>query len=173
VHFGSREAHKPWFDQNEALYRPGGNAVSKLEQETHDNIRSLYSAEMKVAEVDRWIFSTPIYDMLQRPMIYQVQWVAQYTNLKLRCAKEFKDRNSINLADIWTYYKANPPGSPTPIRTPLQPKKTEKKSQIEGNSARTFLRNNDFTNNKVKARRKIESKARQTQGRQKAQKIQA
>jgi hypothetical protein len=71
---------------------------------------------MKVAEVDRWIFSTPIYDMLQRPMIYQAQWVAQYTNLKLRCAKDFKDRNSINLADIMGLLQSKPTGESNTVQ---------------------------------------------------------
>jgi hypothetical protein len=94
---------------------------------------------MKVAEVDRWIFSTLIYDMLRRPTVYQAQWVAHHTDLILRCAKEYDDRNLNKLADIRTYYEAKPPGSPSPIRTPLHPKTPAKKINLKATALLQFF----------------------------------
>jgi hypothetical protein len=128
----TREARKLWLDRNESMYQPVGK-VSRLEEETKANVRDLYSVELKVAEADRWIFSTPIYDMLKKPITYQAQWVARHTALILKCAREFEDHEQNHMADIRSYYESKPKGSPSPIRTPLKatarkPKSTKLKA---------------------------------------------
>jgi hypothetical protein len=55
------------------------------------NVKDLYSAELKVAEAERWIFSMPVHDMLNKPVTFQAQWLAQHTKLIFQCAKEFDD----------------------------------------------------------------------------------
>jgi hypothetical protein len=130
----TRESRKLWLDRNEALYRPEGNQESQLEQETKANVRELYSAELKMAEVDRWLFATPIHDMLNRLIIYQAQWVARHTKLILQCVKQFEDRDKNKHADIRTYSEPKPSGTPSPIRTPMQPRIPEKTVKMKAMS---------------------------------------
>jgi hypothetical protein len=118
----TREARKLWFDRNEALYQPEISSESRLVQETKANVRELYSAETKMSESDRWIFSTPLYTMLNRPTVYQAQWVAKYTDLIFKCVQEFETREQNNTKDLRQYYEPKPKGEPSPMRTPLTPR---------------------------------------------------
>jgi hypothetical protein len=119
----TREARKLWLDRNDAFYNPESGNESRMAQETTANVRDLYAAELKMSESDRWIFATPLYAMLNRPTVYQAQWVAKYTSLIIQCVQEFETRESIKMADLRSYYELKPKGEPSPMRTPIQSKK--------------------------------------------------
>jgi hypothetical protein len=124
----TREARKLWLDRNEALYEPESGKESRLDQETRANVRDLYAAEMKMSESDRWIFGTPLHTMLNRPTIYQAQWVAKYTALIIQCVQEFETREENHMADLRDYYEPKPRGAPSPMRCPLRTQQKRSKN---------------------------------------------
>jgi hypothetical protein len=155
----TKEARKLWLDRNEAMYQPV-EKESRLEEETKANVRDLYSAEMKMAEADRWIFANPLHDMLRKPVIYQAQWVARHTKLILQCAKEVEELERNNLADIRTFYEPKPKGTPSPIRTPLQPTaRTVKRAKMKATALIQYFETT--TTPTTRLRQSAKSKARE------------
>jgi hypothetical protein len=85
-----------------------------------------------MSESDRWIFSTPLYTMLNRPTVYQAQWVAKYTDLIFKCVQEFETREQNNMKDLRQYYEPKPKGEQSPMRAPLTPRQP-KQSRAQRN----------------------------------------
>jgi hypothetical protein len=108
-------------------------------QETKQNVRDLYEAEMKMSERDRWIFDTPLHTMLNRPIVHQAQWVAKYTDLIIQCVQEFEFRDNNNMMDLRNYYEPKPPGKQSPMRTPIPHKQTPLKKKLKAVSLVKFF----------------------------------